>query len=661
MACPAVDLTKTNVIRLRSDIEWLPDYYRNRVKRIRIKYKSSSGEKHLFRKRKKIAPSRWAPKNRKITYGPLKGSNYDPMFMPHMNGIIDTFVLPFVEELGNCKAPQTGSSAGAETAIGYLVDMDPADTLIIYPDRETAGKRAKDYLKPMFLESPRLKSLMTGVADDVAAFRIKLKTMLIYMGWAGSVMTYSNISVKYIVVDEADKNPEQASKKEAATDDLIGERNRAFTYGSKIWWNSTASVPTGTISRFLERAEVVLDYFPKCPDCGQRHHMLFDHIRFGDTRDPELVEAEDLARYYCPGCGSEWDDRKRNKALEQGEWFARLPDWKQQREKGKPWGHDPRPRLQYLMDERPATVCFHSPGWVSKQISLSECASAFLKGLKSKLAMRYFVTQIKAEPFLDYEVQRAEDQIIKLKDDRPAGLVPGNNQVAALVAGGDTQDNGFYYFIMALGWGLEQPWWSIREGFTEHLATAEKRILEEEYKDAEGNVYPVHLWVQDAMGHRTTEIYNLARRYPGRVIPYKGASGRRPNPIVKTKIDRYPGGSTLIPGGVTLYTCDSHHYKDQVATKMAVSIDDPGAFRLHSGTTAEFCQHMCVEYVDDRGMWQQPRGKAQHYWDCVFMAGIAADVLQVKFWPKVERTQPKPQKQVQANPYTGGRQLFGGR
>ena len=43
------------------------------------------------------------------------------------------------------------------------------------------------------------------------------------------------------------------------------------------------------------------------------------------------------------------------------------------------------------------------------------------------------------------------------------------------------------------------------------------------------------------------------------------------------------------------------------------------------------------------------------------MAVVASDILKLKFWPKPETTAPKPTKPKKANPYTGGKPLFGGR
>jgi phage terminase large subunit GpA-like protein len=664
MTVPAVHLTaSSHTVRIRADVAWLPERFQQRTERLKIRFRTGSGERRLYRKKKRQPPSEWAPKYRKITYGPLKGSYYDPDFMPHMNGIMDTAAEACVQEVTNCKAPQTGGSANWETFLGNRADVAPADSLIVYPDRETASKRCKDYLTPMFTSSPRLRRLLTGVADDLASVRVKLQTMLIYMGWSGSVTTLGNVSVRYLLIDELDKCQEYPSKKEATFEDLVSERTTAFDrFGSLKIWNSTPTATPSRIVRKLREMDVIFDYHARCPDCGQLQRMEFHRIDFDGCRDPQEMLAGRHARYICGFCGSAWDDRMRDQAVRSGLWFARDDAaverlQRQQEWRGQPVGLE---RTDYLRRHRPAKVGFHSPAWISPLNELAKCAAAFLKGLKDEAAMIYFVTQIEANEYTHHKKQRKEDVILALRDDRPEGLVPSGDVVAGLVCGSDTQDNGHYYWIKAVGWGLGADQWLIRAGFVETESALAKVVFETDYQDADGNVYPVQLMVKDAMGHRTSEVYDFCLRHPGRAVPYKGATGRRPKPYSKTVIDTYPGTSKKIPGGVVLYTCDSHYYKDLAAAKLAVKADDPGALHLHAETTEEIAAHLCAEVVDERGLWQNPGKKPEHYWDSLYMSDIAADILQLKFRQRQPAAaKQKPKTPATANPFTGGRVLYG--
>ncbi len=118
-------------------------------------------------------------------------------------------------------------------------------------------------------------------------------------------------------------------------------------------------------------------------------------------------------------------------------------------------------------------------------------------------------------------------------------------------------------------------------------------------------------------------------KHPGRLPPYKGGSGRRATPHTFSTIDTYPGTNKVIPSGVRLVTCDTHHYKDDLASKLRISPDDPG-----SEVTKEFTQHLCAEYMDQRMLWQCPKNKPNYYFDCRFMSLITADILQIKYWQR---------------------------
>ncbi|MCE1273870.1 MAG: phage terminase large subunit family protein [Chlorobiales bacterium] len=547
--------------------------------------------------------------------------------MPHFRGIMDASFYPSVRVIGNIKVPQSGSSAGVETIVGYIADRKPGDTCITYPNRDTTANRCNDYLQPMFTESPRLKQLLTGKDDDMASLRIKLQTMLIYMCWSGSVTSLGNISAKYLIGDELDKWEVYPSKKETTSYLLFLERFRSFTFGAKAWISSTPTDESGFITQYMKNeAQVIFEYWITCPGCGHHQRLSFAQIKLLEPEsDPQAIIDRDLARYCCSGCGEMLTDRQRKKALNDGVWHA----------KG-----DGRELFAYLRAVNPEKICFHSTALVTKLVSLNEIMSRRARAQNDEGALRYYDTQILARAHTPYKQSRKEDSIYILADDRPENLVPGGGKVACLVAAADTQDDGHPFEIRAFGWGITQESWQIRFGFCRTLAELAEVLFATDYRDAEGLYYPVHLAVIDAMGHRTAEVYDWTRQYPGRTQAYKGGAGRKANPQTWTVIDRYPGTKTVIPGGVRLVTCDTHHYKDQLAAKLRIKPDDPGAWHFHQGVTEKdpfgraFAAEMCAEYVDARNLWQCPVGKPNHHWDVSQMLLVAADILQIKYWPQ---------------------------
>lgn len=647
MLIPTHDIRTSPTVRLRTSPGFLPEKFCNRRERIRIRFTPTAGERHLFRRKKKEPPSVWAPKNRVNTYGPLKDSRWDNNFMPHFRGIMDASFHPSVRMIGNIKVPQSGSSAGPETIVGYLADRRPGPVAICYPDRDTAAKRCDNYLQPMFTDSPRLKRLLTGREDDMSQLMIKLKTMLVHMCWSGSITSLGNISAMYLIMDELDKWTKFPSKKETSSFRLFLERYRSFTYGAKAWLSSTPSDEEGFIWQYIVgECQVVFDYWISCPDCGHHQALDFKQIKLLEPeRDPQTIVDRDLARYCCTGCGSMLTDRQRMKALETGVWHA-IGNGKVFERYVEPGNEkveiDGRELFAYLRAENPVKIGFHSHALVTKLVSLNEIMGRWFTGLKNDAEMNYYDTQIRAIRHRPFKQSRREDAIYFLADDRPELLVPGGGQVACLIAAADTQGDdaqgGSPFVIRAFGWGLSQPTWLVRFGFCQTLTELENILFATNYQDKDGLFYPVHLCVIDAMGHRTSEIYDWTRKWPGRTQAYKGGSGRRANPQTWTTIDRYPNSKVTIPNGVRLVTVDTHHYKDQLAGKLRVKPDDPGAWLFHNEIKednpagADFAAQMCAEYTDARNLWQCPKGKANHFWDCEMMTLVAADILQIKYW-----------------------------
>ncbi|MBN1106913.1 MAG: phage terminase large subunit family protein, partial [Deltaproteobacteria bacterium] len=362
------------------------------------------------------------------------------------------------------------------------------------------------------------------------------------------------------------------------------------------------------------------DYHVRCPACRAYQVMEFDRIRWPEEeRDPEKIESQNLAWYECKHCNDRWDDYRRDLAARRGQWRSR---------------ESAQALRAYLFQHRPAKIGFHIPSWLSHFVSLGEVAASFLKGLKDKNKLKDFMNKHKAEPWKDYTVERKEDRILALRDERYMGLVPSGGVISCLTAGVDTQDHGFYYEIRAWGWGMNLESWQVRFGFVETFGALKEILLDHRYKDVDGREYFVRLTVQDAMGHRTSDVYDFTRLNKG-VIPFKGEQ-KLAQPHTWSKIDVYPGTTKPIPGGIRLLRADATFFKNQLARKLEINPMDPGAWHLCAEATEEYARQMCAEYQDEKGFWQCPENRPNHLWDCSYLNLVAADVLGVRFWKKPE-------------------------
>jgi len=463
--------------------------------------------------------------------------------------------------------------------------------------------------------------------------------MIIYLGWGSSAARLANKPIMIGVADEIDKPGFDVKKddKEASPLKLIEKRFTTFGDSYKFWKISTPTVETGNIWIELNKSEVIFDYFVKCPHCSDFHIMIFDNIKWegGRDADPEVIEGKKLAYYECPECSSKWDDNKRNKAVQSGEWRSRKDR--------------PLEIFKYLETYNPKKIGFHLPGWIPRFISLSESAAAFLKGLKDFDAMKDFINAYKAEAYIPKVKERSEKFIKRLRDpERLSGIVPGGGQVAALVAGVDTQDNGFWYEIRAIGYGLDMESWGIRSGYLETFEALEQVLWKNKYFDVEGNEYFVGLTVQDAMGHRTSEVYDFCRLNRGKIFPLQGKQ-KLTQPFTYSNIEFYPGTKKPIQGGLRLLKADVNYHKNILARLLNVNPGDPGQYHYQGDITESWVKQMTVEFVNEKGFWECPKNKDNHGWDCAVYGLVAAEVMGVKYWAKPGEEQKPKIKKVENN------------
>lgn len=612
---------------------WMPPACRHLAGR-RHTLRLSRAEKKIYRKPVRIPISQWAEKYRILTMSSIQGRWHNEV-TPYLTGIMDAAGEPFVRTIVVCKAPQIGGTEIAHNFIGAAIDQDPGPVLYVFPDEKMSDENSRDRVLPMIQQTPRLRRYLTRLADDQGRKRINLQHMPIYFGWATSPSRLGNKPIKHLILDEVDKYPPLTSKKEASPIALAKKRTNTYPNTKKTWEISTPTKEGASIIwQDLQDCEAVYAYYVRCPACGEFQVMEFEQIKWPeDVRDPKILlkgQTNTLVHYHCRFCSAAWDDAARNRAVRAGEW--------REVQTGKELS-------RHLQAARPHSVGFHLPSWLSYFISLRQPAAAFLKGLNDPVALRDFKNNHAAEPWTVYTKERHEDVILKLRDDRPRGLLPPVDQIAALTISIDTQDNGFWYEVRAWGYGIELTSWQVREGFAEEFAALGDRhyqgIIYQEYQDANGNKMNIEAGVIDTGGHRTVEVYDWSRRHR-HILPIKGQrkQARLVNP---SKQDHYPGTSKAIPGGLILYNLNVTLLKDRLAAKLQIPLTDPGAWRLHSEASEDYARQLCAEYRDeDSGFWENPRQRPNHFWDVgVYSLGLVI-YRQVQFRaPPVPETKKK--------------------
>jgi len=606
----------------------------------------SAHEKKVMRRRKYELPSVWAPKNLVVPLGRFTGSKMDMRVSPHLAGIMDAAVQPFVREINVCAAPQTGKSTLALAVFGWLAVFRPGPAFDVYPNENIAVRNMIKRIQPAFEASRPLKYLMTGRKEDKSKHHLQLSTMEYGIGWAGSVASLSDRSVKFLKLDELEKFAENVQGNEANAGDLAKIRCSVYP-DHTIFSLSSPSIESGPIwTAIIQESEVVFTYWVPCPYCYHVQHMDFNKKSFvwphgedGHSIDRKIILSRKLARYVCSGCGREWDDQDRNRAIIHGRWYRHTGDLLD----NKSYLQKNETLEKYLADHRPGSIGFLVPSWISYFVSLSQVAHDFLKSTDKKIsaedrfqAHKNFHNKHRSLPWRYDVEQRPVASVLALRDDRPIGIVPGHGQVATLVCGIDTQDMGgmhgeqteFYLSIWAVGYGMQRDMWLVRNEFVQTFDALASVLWDSIYFDAAGNEYGVEMAFIDMLGHRTSEVIDFCVKYDGLIKPCFGsARDMGGQPYAFSQREFYPGTDVPIPGGLRSIKINTKWFKDRMHLKMKINPGSPGSLRLNAETSEEFCKHLVSESRDEKGKWLQIKGRANHYWDTLIISSVVADFL----------------------------------
>lgn len=592
----------------------------------------SAGELDVWRRREPLSVSQFAQRHIRVTLGAHIGA-WDNAITPYLVTPMDSADLPWVKEIVVCGPEQSGKTMICINIHAKNIVYRPGNIKYIMLPKETLAKKiARDRLITMYRQCAPIAEKLSLQPDDTASGRIAFRDgTVVYPIWGSSPSEMSSFPADFTFADEIDKNQDLTGDESDALR-LLEKRTRQFRRSLNLKC-STPTLESGHIWKALNACAEINDYYVTCPVCGELQVMKEENLTWpgqGElfaaaeksgqpVADPNIIKMAGSARYRCEGvkCNTLWSDLDRDRAVRTGAWVART------------------------VVPRPPSVGFHITGFICPDISLSELACAIINARGGDPAAEkerdnsYFGIPHRAQ-----KADRKEDSILKLRDDRPEGLVP-SEQIAAITCVADMQKRGFWYKTTAWSYGLDQESWTLKTGFVDSWEALRKVMFESQFPDVSGKIYNVSMCAMDSGGgegedhadlSRTAEAYLFAAANPG-VILFKGRR-RMTRHYNVTDIDRIPGTNKPLPGSAKLYTINTTFFKDKLAAKLLVNPSDPGSWHLHKDIEEDFARQMCAESKNDQGIWDCPKGRDNHYWDCSQMEMALVEIAQVKLWPK---------------------------
>ena len=567
-----------------------------------------------------LTVSEWAEKYRildaRVTASPGPWRNSKT---PYLQGIMNEFNNYETEEIVFCKPTQVGGTEALQNMVGYIVDQDPAPTMIVYPTDTLAKTVSENRLKPMMKASPSLRKKYQE--EESSILEMQFDGMYLALAGSNSPASLASRPVRYLFLDEVDKYP-GASNKEADPISLARERTKTF-HNKKIYETSTPTLRTGHIWKDLEGCDQIKHYFVPCPHCGKMIELKFANVIFPTKKGMSAADRAEFATYKCQECEGLIEDRDKPKMLRLGEWRVVQTNTQYAR------------KIGYWLNT------LYSPF-----VRWSQIVKEFLGAKDDPEKLQNFVNSWLAEPWEETRVRTNADVVMDRQTKLPELVLPKWTKL--LTAGVDVQETSLYFTIRA--WGIYMTSQNIYHGQVLSFQQIEDIMSKYYHFEGETEEDPgllVDLCLIDS-GDQTDAVYDFVVGRDDWCLPVKGSSKAMISNYKISKINKVDSRAN----GMKLIIADTGSYKDMIASRMTRK-NGTGSWMVYKGCDMEYARMVTSEQkisVRKNGQevekWVKKSSHIDnHYLDCEVYAAVAADILGVRSLHLQDEEAPKPKNQ----------------
>lgn len=260
---------------------------------------------HLLRPQEKLSVTDWAIKHRE----------YDPDVLPWQPEIMNALGSADTAEVGLMKPVQCGATEMGVSWLGWIVDTDPADTLVCQPDQTMAGNFVKTRLDPMIEATGAVRGKLQPAGN---ANNIWLK---LFRGMCLATVypvpaQFAQRPIRFGWLDDFDQYDENIGAvageggQGSAIKLLEGRQTSHEGREKKFVSSSPADDKGGKIEAFVasgtdERLQA------ECPQCADRWEIdLIRDLRFDAKGSADQAEASAHVVCGANGCILEPSDRR---------------------------------------------------------------------------------------------------------------------------------------------------------------------------------------------------------------------------------------------------------------------------------------------------------------------------------------------------------------
>ncbi|QDY70014.1 phage terminase large subunit family protein [Qingshengfaniella alkalisoli] len=420
---------------------------------------------------------------------------------PFQREIADAIGDPLIERVTLVKPVRVGFTTLLTSAVASFVANEPSPILCLLPAEADCRDYVVSDVEPIFGASPAVADAMSDERDEsgrntLLSRRFPGGSLKVVAAKAPRNLRRHNVRVLFI--DEADGMEATAE----GSPIILAERRTLSFPDRKIVMGSTPVFEeTSHVLRAYARSDGRVFEVP-CPDCGALTEIEWQHIVWDDGK-PET------ARFRCPHCESEIEERHKPQMVAQGAWRPTRPEVQ---------GH-----AGFRLN---ALVSLHA------NASWAKLAAEFIGAKDDPTTLQTFVNTILGQGWRGEGDELAEDELAARAEEFGLSGIPA--EVLALTVGIDVQHDRLEATF--LGWaesgtmlvlGHRVIWGQ----FDDEATWAElDDTLRTRFPHALGGRMAIDAAAIDAGDgasmHRVTAF--AMPRTRNKVLAIKGASGNRP-------------------------------------------------------------------------------------------------------------------------------------
>ncbi len=211
----------------------------------------------------------------------------------------------------------TKTRSGLYAALGYLVDQHSSPKGLVLPRRKDYKRVLDNRVRPFFEETPRLhRHFPAGKRQQTVAITYEAWTLnpcTIYFMCGEVADDLRSFPICDLFLDEFDLLPANVEG-QGDPIDLVLDSQKTWPRQKLTLGATTPTTLDGQGWRRLcsgshERL------FVRCPKCGADQELHPDQLVWPESATPDAVKAQDLARWACKHCKTQYDTKQKDKMV----------------------------------------------------------------------------------------------------------------------------------------------------------------------------------------------------------------------------------------------------------------------------------------------------------------------------------------------------------